>query len=101
MDGIMIKKIMILLITLQFAIVLAQEQNLKVQLISVQKIDADIFVGFDNMVNLYYIKDNVLLKKDGLTLKANFVKAIYLDENGETVSLTLHQNGDHEALKVE
>ncbi len=61
----MIKKIMILLITLQFAIVLAQEQNLKAQLISVQKIDADIFVGFDNMVNLYYIKDNVLLKKYG------------------------------------
>ena len=61
----MIKKIMILFITLQFAIVLAQEQNLKAQLISVQKIDADIFVGFDNMVNLYYIKDNVLLKKYG------------------------------------
>tara|TARA_B100000767_G_scaffold272856_1_gene301493 strand:- start:918 stop:1712 length:795 start_codon:yes stop_codon:yes gene_type:complete len=33
----------------------------------------------------YLAKGNVILKKDGLTLKANLVKAIYLDENGENV----------------
>ena len=56
------KKIILFLFCLQLA--LAQEQSLKVQLFSIQKIDADVFVGFDNMDNLYYIENNVFFKKD-------------------------------------
>jgi len=60
----MCKKLFLLLFIVQFTSALAQEQNLKVVPISTQKIDADIFVGFDGMENLYYIKNNVFFKKN-------------------------------------
>ena len=60
----MFKKIILLLFTLQFALALAQEQNLKITPIATQKIDADIFVGFDGMGNVYYIKNNVFYMKN-------------------------------------
>ncbi len=37
---------------------------MKTQLISSQKIDADEMVGFDGSENMYYIKNNVLFKKN-------------------------------------
>lgn len=55
------KKIIFFLFCFQLA--LAQEQSLKIETISTQKIDADIFAGNDGMGNLYYIKNNVFFKK--------------------------------------
>ena len=49
---------------MQFVLALAQEQSIKAQFISTQKINADEFVGFDGLENLYYIKDNTLFKKN-------------------------------------
>ena len=44
----------------------------------------------------------VAIEQNKFVLKDTDIKiSLNLDENGETVSLTLHQNGDHEALKVE
>jgi hypothetical protein len=40
-------------------LVFAQEQKIEAKQISVQKIDMDVFVGFDGMGNQYYIKNNV------------------------------------------
>ncbi|MDD5149582.1 MAG: hypothetical protein PHC28_03760 [Flavobacterium sp.] len=57
------KKIILLLFSLQFVLAVAQKQTLKAQFVSNQKIDADEFVGFDSLENLYYIKNNVLFKK--------------------------------------
>lgn len=59
----MSKKIMLLFFILQLVPVMAQEQNLKVLPISMQKIDADFFIGYDGLENLYYIKNNVFFKK--------------------------------------
>ena len=58
------KKITLFLFTLQFAIAWAQEQSLEAIRISTQKIEADNFVGFDGMENLYYVKNNVVFKKN-------------------------------------
>ncbi|HEY6142227.1 MAG TPA: hypothetical protein VIV55_02195 [Flavobacterium sp.] len=58
------KKIILLVFTLQFAVALAQEQQLKITPLPTQEIDADIFVGSDGMENLYYIKNNIFVKKD-------------------------------------
>ena len=44
--------------------VFAQEQKIEAKQISVQKIDMDVFVGFDGMGNLYYSKNNVFYKKN-------------------------------------
>jgi hypothetical protein len=60
----MFKKIILLLFTLQFAMALAQEQNIKITPTATQKIDIDVFVGFDGMGNLYYIKNNIFYKKN-------------------------------------
>lgn len=60
----MCKKLILLLFILLFISAFSQEQNLKAAFISSQKIDADVFVGFDGMENLYYIKNNVLYKKN-------------------------------------
>ena len=48
-------------------------------------VEADESIEWFEKEKYYVAKGNVVLKKDGLTLKANFVKAIYLDENGENV----------------
>jgi hypothetical protein len=60
----MSKKLILLLFILQLIPAFAQEQNLEVQLISTQKIDADIFIGTDGLANLYYIKNKVFYKKN-------------------------------------
>ena len=59
----MFKKTILLLFILQFAMTVAQEQRLKASLDVTQKMDADIFVGFDGMENSYYIKNNIFYKK--------------------------------------
>lgn len=59
------KKIILLFFILQLAPAAAQEQNLKALPISKQKIEADVFVGYDGLENLYYIKDNVFSKNKG------------------------------------
>jgi len=59
----MSKKIFFLLFILPFVSAFSQEQSLKAQLISTQKIDADVFVGFDGLENVYYIKNNIFFKK--------------------------------------
>ena len=47
-------------------------------------VEADDSIEWFEKEKYYIAKGNVILKKDGLTLKANFVKAKYLEENGET-----------------
>jgi len=59
----MSKKLILLLFIFPFVFAFSQEQSLKAQLISTQKIDADEFVGYDGLENLYYIKNNVFFKK--------------------------------------
>jgi hypothetical protein len=61
---IMSKKIFLFFFILQLTAILAQEQNLKAEPLSTQKIDADTFVGFDGMGNLYYLKNNVFYMKN-------------------------------------
>jgi hypothetical protein len=58
----MVKKLIFLVFIFQFSTLLSQERSLKISLISTQKIDADIFVGYDGLKYLYYIKDNILFK---------------------------------------
>jgi hypothetical protein len=58
------KKIILLVFTLRFALTLAQEQQLNITPLPKQEIDADVFVGSDGMENLYYIKNNVFFKKN-------------------------------------
>jgi lipopolysaccharide transport protein LptA len=48
-------------------------------------VEADESIEWFEKEKYYVAKGNVILKKDGLTLRANFIKAIYLDENGEDV----------------
>ena len=48
-------------------------------------VEADISLEWFEKEKYYLAKGNVILKKDGLTLKANIVKAIYEIENGENV----------------
>lgn len=57
-------KVIFLFFLFQLAAVIAQEQKVKTQLLSTQKIDFDVFVGYDGMENLYYIKNNVFFKKN-------------------------------------
>ena len=60
----MCKKIAVFFLIFQLSLVFAQEQKIEAKQISVQKIDMDVFVGFDGMGNLYYIKNNVFYKKN-------------------------------------
>ena len=48
-------------------------------------VEADISLEWFEKEKYYLAKGNVLLKKDGLTLKANIVRANYDVENGENV----------------
>jgi len=57
------KKLILLLTIVSFVFAFSQEQNLKAQLIAVQKIDANEFIGFDNLENVYFIKNNIFFKK--------------------------------------
>lgn len=55
----MTKKIFLFFFILPLTAILAQQQNLKATLVSIQKTDADVFVGFDGMGSRYYLKNNV------------------------------------------
>ncbi len=59
----MSKKLILLLLIFPLVSAFSQEQSLKAQLISTQKIEADAFVGFDGLDNLYYIKNNIFYKQ--------------------------------------
>ncbi len=59
----MYKKITLFFLIFQLAFVYAQEQRIDAKLISSQKADFDLFVGFDGVGNLYYINKNILFKK--------------------------------------
>ena len=48
-------------------------------------VEADISLEWFEKEKYYLAKGNVLLKKDGLTLKANIVRADYAIENGENI----------------
>ena len=48
-------------------------------------VEADISLEWFEKDKYYLAKGNVILKKDGLTLKANMVRANYAIENGENV----------------
>jgi len=60
------KKLHLYLLFLIFPFQCTIAQQLKVQVtpVSNQKIDADIFEGFDGLGNSYYIKNNILFKKN-------------------------------------
>lgn len=60
----MFKTIVVFFLIFHLTMVFAQEQKIESKQISVQKIDMDVFVGFDGMGNLYYIKNNVFYKKN-------------------------------------
>lgn len=59
----MSRKLILLVLILQFSLALSQDQKIRAIPISIQKIDADKFIGSDNLENLYYIKSNILFKK--------------------------------------
>jgi hypothetical protein len=61
------KNIFFYLIFLSFSI--SQSQNLKISptLVNSAEIDANYFVGFDGFGTIYYVKNNVLFKKNGAT----------------------------------
>ena len=63
--------------------VLAKNKNKEVS--SELSVEADISLEWFEKEKYYLAKGNVILKKDGLTLKANIVKATYEIENGENV----------------
>jgi hypothetical protein len=60
----MLKKIILLLLIFQLAPAIAQEDSIFAKQISFEQLDIDVFVGFDGMGNLYYIKNNVFYKKN-------------------------------------
>lgn len=57
-------KIAVFLFFFQLVPLFAQEQKIQAKQIATQKIDADTFVGFDGMGNIYYTKNNVFYKKN-------------------------------------
>jgi hypothetical protein len=59
----MSKKFILFYFIFSLTAVSSQELNWKTQFLSNQKVEADFFVGFDGMDNLYYIKNNVFFKK--------------------------------------
>ena len=79
-----IKKIIIFVFILfasfsQF--VLAKTNNIKSEL----TVEADESLEWFEKEKYYLAKGNVILKKDGVTLKANIIKADYVFENGENI----------------
>ena len=73
---------LILLISSSFNVLAKQiNQNNRSDL----SVEADISLEWFEKEKYYLAKGNVILKKDGLTLKANMVRANYAIENGENV----------------
>jgi len=62
-------------------IVLAKNKNNKSEL----TVEADESLEWFEKEKYYLAKGNVVLKKDGVTLEANIVKAEYVTENGENI----------------
>ena len=60
----MVKRLILIIFIVQYSSSLAQEQNLKAVLISIQKIDADDIIGVDSLDNIFYVKNNILFKKN-------------------------------------
>ncbi len=79
-----IKKIIIFVFIL-FAsfsqLVLAKSNNKNSEL----TVEADESLEWFEKEKYYLAKGNVILKKDGITLKANTIKADYVNENGENI----------------
>ena len=64
-------------------IVFAQKQDSKI--VSELTVEADESIEWFEKDKYYVAKGNVILKKDGFTLNANFVRANYKIKNGENV----------------
>jgi len=82
----MIKKLFIIFILSLFSFSyngLAKAQDNQKQ--SELTVEADDSLEWFEKEQYYVAKGNVILKKDGFTLKANFVRANYITENGENV----------------
>ena len=60
----MYKKLILLFFILHIATVFAQEICIEAQKNSIEKTALDIFVGYDGMGNLYFIKNNIFYKKN-------------------------------------
>lgn len=58
------KKLFFILFLISFCFSYSQEQNISATQTSTQKIDADQYIGFDNLGSVYYAKSNVLYKLD-------------------------------------
>lgn len=57
------KNLFLFIFIFHFSYLIAQEQKIQVNPTSNQVLDADVYVGFDGIGYLYYIKNNVLYKK--------------------------------------
>ena len=64
----MYKKIILLFFILQTATFFAQEIRIAAKKSSIEKTDMDVFVGYDGMGNLYFIKNNIFYKKNNQEL---------------------------------
>ena len=73
-----------LIVLICFSFEVSAKQNNK-GVSSELTVEADISLEWFEKEKYYLAKGNVILKKDGLTLKANLVKANYALENGENV----------------
>ncbi len=60
----MIKRFLSLILIVAFSSTIAQQKSVKAEKLSVQKIEADSIIGEDSLGNLYYLKKNVLCKKN-------------------------------------
>ena len=58
------KKVFFILFLISFCCSYSQEQTISAVKTSSQIIDADKYIGFDNLGSVYYAKNNVLFKKD-------------------------------------
>ena len=60
------KSILFVIITLFFQF--SYTQKLETKLVNTYNLDADIFVGIDDIGNVYYVKDNTLFKKSKMEI---------------------------------
>jgi hypothetical protein len=60
----MIKRFLSLILIVAFSSTIAQQKSVKAVTLSIQKIEADSILGEDSLGNLYYLKNNVLCKKN-------------------------------------
>ena len=79
------KKIYLLIFYLIFSLCpyLALSKEDQKEKLSKLTVEADESLEWFEKEKYYLAKGNVILRKDGLILKANLVKALYVEENGE------------------